>query len=60
MLSHSKPPFAGSQTDNIISKGVKKGRLRAVGYGDSRPLLPGEKYRHAINRRVSFWILKRR
>jgi len=49
---------AKSAADYIISKGIDKNRIRSIGYGESKPLLPNSTDENrAINRRVEFKIL---
>jgi outer membrane protein OmpA-like peptidoglycan-associated protein len=49
---------AKSAADYIISKGIDKNRIRSIGYGESKPLVPNSTDENrAINRRVEFKIL---
>src|SRR6185369_3382912 len=50
---------AQAVVDYLISQGVKGSQLTAKGYGESKPIDPGEtKEAKAINRRVEFTVLK--
>jgi outer membrane protein OmpA-like peptidoglycan-associated protein len=50
---------AQAVVDYLISQGAKGAQLAAKGYGESKPIAPGEtKEAKAMNRRVEFTILK--
>ena len=41
----------------LIRKGIDAGRLKAVGYGDTRPLVPNDDpHNRAKNRRIEFQV----
>jgi OOP family OmpA-OmpF porin len=50
---------AASVRDYLVSRGVSSGRMRAVGYGESRPIASNDtESGRSRNRRVEFHILK--
>jgi OOP family OmpA-OmpF porin len=49
---------AAAVLDFLVTNGVDKGRLAAVGFGSTHPLFPNDSAEHkALNRRVEFHIL---
>jgi len=49
---------AQAVVDYLVSQGIDKGRLTAVGNGSSNPLVPNDTPAHmALNRRVEFHVL---
>jgi outer membrane protein OmpA-like peptidoglycan-associated protein len=49
---------AQAVVDYLVSKGVDKGRLQAVGNGPNNPIAPNDSPAHmALNRRVEFHVL---
>lgn len=63
----AKPPFpsawelsgarASAMVRYLVDHGIKPTRMRAVGYGDTRPLKPGtDEQNRAVNRRVEFFF----
>ena len=65
--SEAKPPYASAwelsgaraaaMVHYLASHGIKPTRMRAVSYGDTRPLKPGiDEQSRALNRRVEFFF----
>ena len=50
---------AGMVRDYLIDRGLDAGRLKAVGYGEDRPIVPNDsRDNRTRNRRVEFVIIK--
>jgi outer membrane protein OmpA-like peptidoglycan-associated protein len=50
---------ASSVRQYLVNRGIESGRLRAIGFGESRPIATNKNsYGREVNRRVEFTILK--